>query len=77
MLDRNDKWTCSQGDNSWQASLRALCAIEAVIKQGSTTACGEIAVYFQVQYLIQDPSDVASRLRTLKGLLHESYITYV
>ena len=38
----------TQGDLSWQAVLRALCAVEAVIQQGSTAACGEIAVYFQV-----------------------------
>lgn len=27
--------------------LRALCAVEAVISQGSSAACGEIAVHFQ------------------------------
>eukprot|EP00884_Botryococcus_braunii_P011304 jgi/Botrbrau1/20174/Bobra.0173s0072.1 len=32
---------------SWQVALRALCALEAVIQQGSSTSCGEIAVYFQ------------------------------
>ena len=36
-----------QGDPSWQAVLRALSALEAVIQQGSTAACGEIAVFFQ------------------------------
>lgn len=32
---------------SWQEMLRALCAVEAVISQGSSAACGEIAVHFQ------------------------------
>ncbi|DBA95962.1 TPA: hypothetical protein ACH3X1_001480 [Trebouxia sp. C0004] len=32
---------------SWQEVLRALCAVEAVISQGSSAACGEIAVHFQ------------------------------
>lgn len=32
---------------SWQEVLRALCALEAVISQGSSAACGEIAVHFQ------------------------------
>lgn len=33
---------------SWQEVLRALCAVEAVVSQGSSAACGEIAVHFQV-----------------------------
>ncbi|KAA6426541.1 MAG: VHS domain-containing protein [Trebouxia sp. A1-2] len=32
---------------SWQEVLRALCAVEAVVSQGSSAACGEIAVHFQ------------------------------
>ena len=42
-----------QADPSWQAVLRALCALEAVIQQGSTAACGEIAVFFQASILAQ------------------------
>ncbi|CAL5227111.1 g10020 [Coccomyxa viridis] len=38
---------------SWQVVLRALHAVEAVLQQGSTAACGEIAVHFQT-----DPSPV-------------------
>ena len=48
-------YRCSQQQNnvlqeggSWQEVLRALCALEAVISQGSSAACGEIAVHFQV-----------------------------
>lgn len=37
-----------QEGGSWQEVLRALCALEAVISQGSSAACGEIAVHFQV-----------------------------
>jgi len=37
-----------QESGSWQEILRALCALEAVISQGSSAACGEIAVHFQV-----------------------------
>lgn len=37
-----------QGGPSWQAALRALCAAEAVLQQGSSAACGEVAVFFQV-----------------------------
>ena len=37
-----------QEAGSWQEVLRALCALEAVVQQGSTAACGEIAVHFQV-----------------------------
>lgn len=37
-----------QEKGSWQEVLRALCALEAVISQGSSAACGEIAVHFQV-----------------------------
>ena len=37
-----------QGGPSWQAALRALCAVEAVVQQGSSAACGEVAVFFQV-----------------------------
>ncbi|KAK9803894.1 hypothetical protein WJX72_002592 [[Myrmecia] bisecta] len=38
---------------SWQETLRGLCALEAVINQGSSASCGEIAVHFQA-----DPSAV-------------------
>ena len=31
----------------WQATLRALCAIEAVVESGSSAACGQVAVHFQ------------------------------
>ncbi|CAL8466715.1 g6251 [Coccomyxa elongata] len=34
-------------DASWQTVLRALSAVEAVVQQGSTAACGEVAVHFQ------------------------------
>ena len=40
-------WTM-QETGSWQEVLRALCAVEAVVQQGSTASCGEIAVHFQV-----------------------------
>ena len=33
---------------SWQVVLRALHAVEAIEQQGSTAACGEVAVHFQV-----------------------------
>ena len=33
---------------SWQVVLRALHAVEAIVQQGSTAACGEVAVQFQV-----------------------------
>ncbi len=39
----------TQEGASWQASLRALCALEAIVQQGSSAACGEAAVYFQVR----------------------------
>ena len=42
---------CVQETGSWQEVLRALCALEAVISQGSSAACGEIAVHFQVCFL--------------------------
>eukprot|EP00208_Stichococcus_sp_RCC1054_P006621 CAMPEP_0206138492 /NCGR_PEP_ID=MMETSP1473-20131121/3366_1 /ASSEMBLY_ACC=CAM_ASM_001109 /TAXON_ID=1461547 /ORGANISM="Stichococcus sp, Strain RCC1054" /LENGTH=918 /DNA_ID=CAMNT_0053531945 /DNA_START=84 /DNA_END=2840 /DNA_ORIENTATION=- len=32
---------------SWQAALRALCAVEAIVQQGLSAACGEAAVFFQ------------------------------
>lgn len=35
--------------NNWQECYRALCAIEAVILQGSSVSCGEIGVHFQVR----------------------------
>ena len=37
-----------QEGSSWQVVLRALHAVEAVVQQGSTAACGEVAVHFQV-----------------------------
>ena len=37
-----------QEEGSWQEVLRALCALEAAISQGSSAACGEIAVHFRV-----------------------------
>ena len=37
-----------QEGSSWQAALRALYALEAVVQQGSSASCGEVAVYFQV-----------------------------
>ena len=49
-----DAYDCAQQQSvvqeggSWQEVLRALCALEAVISQGSSAACGEIAVHFQV-----------------------------
>ena len=42
-----------QEDASWQTVLRALSAVEAVVQQGSTAACGEVAVHFQVILLQQ------------------------
>ncbi|KAI3432257.1 hypothetical protein D9Q98_003818 [Chlorella vulgaris] len=33
----------------WQSTLRALCAIEAVVEGGSSTACGQLAVHFQTR----------------------------
>jgi len=33
--------------NNWQECYRALCAIEAVILEGSSVSCGEIGVHFQ------------------------------
>ena len=38
-----------QSDPSWQAVLRALCALEAVIQHGSSVPCGEVAIHFQVR----------------------------
>ncbi|KAK9841847.1 hypothetical protein WJX81_007132 [Elliptochloris bilobata] len=35
------------GGTSWQAVLRALCGLEAVVQQGTSAACGEVAVSFQ------------------------------
>ena len=37
----------AQVQGPWQSSLRALCALEAVVQQGASTSCGEIAVHFQ------------------------------
>jgi hypothetical protein len=37
---------------SWQACLRALCAVEAIVQRGSSAACGEAAVFFQVLQLL-------------------------
>ena len=42
-----------QETGSWQEVLRALCALEAVVQQGSTAACGEIAVHFQVRASVE------------------------
>ena len=38
----------AQDDPSWQTVLRALHAVEAVVQQGATAACGAVAVHFQV-----------------------------
>jgi len=38
-----------QEGGSWQGVLRALYAVEAIVQQGSTAACGEVAVHFQVE----------------------------
>lgn len=38
--------------HNWQECFRALCAIEAVILQGSSVSCGEIGVHFQVRLRI-------------------------
>ena len=38
-----------QEDPSWQVALRALYAVEAVLAQGATAACGEVAVHFQAR----------------------------
>ena len=38
-----------QEGGSWQAALRALYALEAVVEQGSSASCGEVAVFFQVR----------------------------
>lgn len=46
-----------QGSPQWQVVLRTLCALEAVLQQGLTQACGEIAVMFQ-----SDPSLVRSHI---------------
>ena len=40
-----------QEGSSWQVVLRALHALEAIVQQGSTAACGEVAVHFQVGLL--------------------------
>ena len=40
-----------QEGSSWQVVLRALHAVEAIVQQGSTAACGEVAVHFQVGLL--------------------------
>lgn len=42
------RWLALQERGPWQATLRALCAIEAVIEGGSSASCGEVAVHFQV-----------------------------
>ncbi|KIZ05085.1 VHS domain-containing protein [Monoraphidium neglectum] len=36
-----------EGAGGWQVALRALCALEAVLQQGSSQAAGEVAVMFQ------------------------------
>ena len=49
-------WACDgvlsapgvQEGGPWQATLRAICALEAVIQLGHTEVCGKIAVAFQV-----------------------------
>jgi hypothetical protein len=38
----------TQEGGVWQIALRALCVLEAVIRQGSSASCGEVAVHFQV-----------------------------
>lgn len=43
-----------QSDPSWQAVLRALCALEAVIQHGSSVPCGEVAIHFQVRPLLSE-----------------------
>ena len=40
---------CLQDGGSWQAALRALYALEAIVQQGSSASCGEVAVYFQAR----------------------------
>ena len=40
-----------QEGSSWQVVLRALHAVDAIVQQGSTAACGEVAVHFQVGLL--------------------------
>ncbi len=42
-----------QGSDQWQVVLRTLYALEAVLNQGMTQACGEVAVMFQ-----SDPTPV-------------------
>ncbi|KAK9834958.1 hypothetical protein WJX84_004674 [Apatococcus fuscideae] len=54
----------------WQEILRALCALEAVVQQGSSSSCGECAVHFQsdqscIQAACKSPQ-VSVRQRALK-----------
>lgn len=42
-----------QAGSEWQVQLRTLFALEAVLAQGMTQACGEVAVMFQ-----SDPAPV-------------------
>ncbi len=37
-----------QEGTSWQAALRSLCAVEAILEEGSAAACGDAAMFFQV-----------------------------
>lgn len=45
--------SCSflQDDGPWQATLRAICVLEAIIQMGATEVCGKVAVAFQVSGL--------------------------
>lgn len=46
----------------WQATFRALCALEAVITQGNSSSCGQIAVHFQA-----DPSFLEQAARSTQA----------
>lgn len=50
----------------WQSILRALCALEAVLQQGMTQSCGEIAIMFQ-----SDPGPVRGALSSTQPSVRE------
>jgi hypothetical protein len=55
-----------QNSSSWQVTLRALYALEAVLMHGSSQACGEVAVMFQ-----SDPSPVTRALSSSQPSVKE------
>jgi len=55
-----------EAPGGWQAGLRALCALEAVLQRGSSQACGEVAVMFQ-----SEPTHIQALATSQQQLVRE------